>query len=138
MNQLERDVTILICALIIAMAPTEKIDVIPKKNLRILESAFFRYEHFIHITCGYFPPEEIATDREKYPHLLRPLKNGLPVFCDECAAEYMTLITELPIVQCAVFIYHHWIETARLGVYNGAPNLLIKESYEIMIKQCFL
>ena len=77
---------------------------IPEELKLKLEKAYSRYEHFIGITFGAFEPSQIEKDKQKYPHLLLPEENGLPVFGGRESVEYMNKVSGVPEIYCLVLM----------------------------------
>ena len=77
---------------------------IPEYLLSRLSKAYSRYEHFIGIVAGDFDQAEIEEDRQRYPHLLLPEENGLPVFGSRECVEYMHLLSGVAKIYCLVFM----------------------------------
>ncbi len=83
---------------------TDNLPQIPEDLEFILEKAYSRYEHFIDMTIGEFERTIIEEDRQKYPHLLLPEENGLPVFGGRECVEYMSIVSGVPEIYCLVLM----------------------------------
>lgn len=97
---------------IVASAPKDGIAILCEQDLDALEIAYNRYTHLIDISCSVLSEEEIARQRKRYSHLLYKPEDRLPVFCDQAAAEYMSIVTGIPVEHCAVYVYSEWVDIA--------------------------
>ena len=100
-------------------APTKDLPEIPEELVPLLKTAYARYEHLIGIKFGKFDRAEIEKDRQKYPHLLFPEENRLPVFDRGACLEYMHLKSGISKVYCAVQMYHEYIDLVAAGYVLG-------------------
>ena len=114
-----------------AVAPREEIPEIPEEYKEKLESAYYRYEHFIGICSGYFEEAEIEEDRKQFKHLLIPDRDGHPVFGLEECLEYMHLKSDIPKIYCAVLEYEKTIDLIASGVMPGSPLENMQEVHSI-------
>ena len=130
-DELERDLEREkdIYCLLETVAPRDGLPEIPEEYKEKLEETYHRYEHFIDITSGEFSPSEIEEDRQKYSHLLLPEENELPVFDDEKCMEYMHIISRVPKIYCAVYIYEQDIDLVASGIISGSPVENLQELY---------
>ena len=77
---------------------------IPEYLISRLSKGYSRYEHFIGIVAGEFEKAEIEEDRQRYPYLLLPEENGLPVFGERECVEYMHLLSGVAKIHCLLFM----------------------------------
>ena len=130
-NELERDLERErdVYCLLEGVAPRKGLPEIPEEYKEKLEDAYHRYEHFIDIVCGEFSPSEIEEDRQKYSYLLLPEENELPVFDDEKCMEYMHILSGVPKIYCAVYIYEENIDLVASDIIPGSPLENLQEFY---------
>lgn len=139
MNESEQEQRIRRFEKIVASAPKKGIAILCEQDLDALEIAYNRYTHLIDISGSDLSEEEIAKQRERYSHLLYEPKDGLPVFCDQAAVEYMSLVTGIPVEHCAVYVYTEWVDIVASGFIDGEdPETFIEQCYQELIQKYFL
>jgi hypothetical protein len=77
------------------------LSVIPVDQHDVLQNAYNRYMHFTGVWCGDgFSEDQIAADRDAYPHFLKFTDDGRPALCDERCAAFMAAVSGLPVEWC--------------------------------------
>ena len=110
-------------------APIEELPRIPQFFRSELKTAYSRYEHFIGIRFGDFEEAEIEEDRQKYPHLLFPDRDGLPVFCQYRCVAYMHRKSGIDYKYCAVQMYEQYLDYVAAGYVQGVEREQIEGEY---------
>ena len=116
------------------IVPWSGLPEIPEDYKDKLEEVYLRYEHFVGINLVKFEPTIIEEDRQKYPHLLFLGENGLPVFDEEACLEYMHILSGVPKIHCAIYIYEKNIELVASDLLPVSPLENLQEFYSDVLQ----
>lgn len=81
------------------------------RDQEVLRDAHSRYMHFTGVFSGDVSDQQIALDREAFPHLLKWDSEGRPSVSDERCADFMVALTGLPRETCLAWDEVDFVET---------------------------